>query len=338
MDTSINQINQFSSFVGNFRIFIGSQLQFESELTKSHFIEAFDQFLVIVREKWTADPGVDFLVVFRLVLDSNPAFKAIYDAAVVEYEKEQSQPDEMEQTVTAITSFSESSQPEIPFAPVFVFQRQTNNVHVVVDGLNFWCRLLHFLVGQTKSLNFMDADRVVQQHQFDSEIEIRRAFDATVKFFKDAVPPGSTVHFVVKRFGQGQIWQAFNRLFREFFVENTMVNHTNRLYCALPENDHDDECDDRLVNRLALDLQCDENNRVYVISNDYYRSIDMHCHLPSTYKELTNQHEIFAQEIGRPSFPADQLGEINYTGFHFDIRPLLGEAVPFMKLDEPICI
>lgn len=146
-----------------------------------------------------------------------------------------------------------------------------NNVHIVVDGLNFFANIM-------KALK--------QKHQFETVDDIIESFDYAITFFNTSVISNSSIHFVIKPFGSDMIWQLFNTLFQRIFMNRKIpkIIHFYDLFIAVSSDRCDIECDDRLVVRLALSYNEISNNQVYVFSNDAYESISMHWENESHYK------------------------------------------------------
>ena len=189
---------------------------------------------------------------------------------------------EIEQSVISIpvtTTFI-----PIDIAPVQL-QPLTNNIqfedeqnHIVVDGLNFFCRMLDTINGTPSSLGYMEEDRKVQQHQFNSQVERARAFEHAKIFFAKAIPQNSYIHIVFKKFGSSNAWNVFVKHFADTFLDsNNSLPHQYDLCVAINEDSRDCECDDRLVARLAIAYNG------YILSNDRYRSKHTHWHYDSHY-------------------------------------------------------
>lgn len=172
----------------------------------------------------------------------------------------------------------------VPFVPSV--RPIDNNIEVFVDGLNFMSNVMKTLSTNQSSLGYMDVDRKVSTHQFDSLVEIGRALDNAKQFFDLIVPAGSKINLSFKKFGTNEIWAGFQKIFKEKFFDNKDVKHIYDYYVAKPVNIYDTECDDRLTVRLALKAWR-ENKKVFVISNDKYRSMSDHWNNPSKYSLIT---------------------------------------------------
>uniref|UniRef100_A0A6G6ACE5 Uncharacterized protein n=1 Tax=Borely moumouvirus TaxID=2712067 RepID=A0A6G6ACE5_9VIRU len=171
---------------------------------------------------------------------------------------------------------------------------QTDN-HVVVDGLNFFGSILSTATENQADLGFMDVDRNAQRHQFDSVEEMTRVFDITKNFFDVAIPHGTRIHFVMKRFGSSSTWKTFKQLFTSTFLTRSIYNnHHYTLYVAKGNTRHDGEADDRLVVKLALQLT-ESGSNVCVASNDYYRSMSQHWDLPCYYKMIKDDDAVLGE-------------------------------------------
>jgi hypothetical protein len=157
--------------------------------------------------------------------------------------------------------------------------------HYVVDGLNLFSRMSEPLTLSLKDLGYMDTERKVEFHQFNCVTEQKRVLDYVIEFFDKAAPPGSLIHFVFKQFGTDESWEQFKEYFANTFMnaENNLA-HTYDFYVAKPAFYGDKECDDRLVARLAIKLEKDKRNYVYVVSNDNYNSMPQHWAMSSKYE------------------------------------------------------
>ncbi|AGF84926.1 hypothetical protein QJ854_gp856 [Moumouvirus goulette] len=180
------------------------------------------------------------------------------------------------------------------FIPIDLDLSQAEN-HVVVDGLNFFASILSTATENQNELGFMDVDRNAQRHQFDSIVEMERVFTITKNFFDAAVPHGTRIHFVVKRFGSKSTWKTFKQVFTStFLIRSAVNNHHYTLYVAKGNTRHDGEADDRLVVKLALQL-AESGDNVCVASNDYYRSMSQHWDLPSYYKVIKDDDVVLGE-------------------------------------------
>ncbi|XWV25866.1 hypothetical protein QJ857_gp1215 [Tupanvirus soda lake] len=182
-------------------------------------------------------------------------------------------------TLPAVTLFTPSTSPAIPFPvvqPESPAPSQRRNF--VVDGMNILARILDAINGTLEDLGFMSENRSVKQHQFNSDVDNMRAFEYAKLFFSKAVPSGSHIIFVLKEFGSSEQWKSFLKDFADTFLDKTnSLPHSYELCVALPEYRGDGECDDRLVARLAI------LNDAHIISNDKYRSMSDHWDNDSTY-------------------------------------------------------
>lgn len=230
-------------------------------------------------------------------------------------------------TIPVNTVFIPSTQQAEPFVPFNVNEDddnddeeiEENGIHVVIDGLNFWCSLMEILSTKQQSLGLMEVDRqTTKNHCFDSPREIKLAFDRTVELFNKAVPDGTNIHIVVKKFGNVGLWNEFISLFLETFDGDT--RNFYHLYEAHHHNDdyRDKECDDRLTVRLALLLNSCKDNTVYLVSNDYYRSLENHWNFPSVYSILTDEHHA-TNVIRKNDFHWNLIDRLNFVNFGFRI-------------------
>lgn len=360
MDSSINQTNQtnqpiasmqeFESFVSKFTAFLTMMLTTGADHTIAAFLVAFQQFTTAVYQVVQATNSNNMATAFATVLDKDPGFRTSYAAFHTKYqafidvkEMETSSANTGSVfanvlTLPAQTVFTTSSQPmDIEYTAIHVAPT-SNNIHVVVDGLNFWCRMTEFLNSRWEEFCFMNVDRVSAQHQFDCECEITRAFEQTIIFFRKVVPAGAKIHIVVKPFGSDWLWASFLRLFNEMFMIPG-IGHIYRLYSSIAatcNNYCDKECDDRLVLKLAALLQRNKNNRVNILSRDQYRSIQQHWDLPSYYEVLTanptKTYELLEDNIGG-------LDNVTFVEFAFRAqRCAPNPAILDVSTDRPICV
>ncbi|MEM0353981.1 MAG: hypothetical protein QXW79_00230 [Thermoplasmata archaeon] len=162
-----------------------------------------------------------------------------------------------------------------------------NGICIVLDGMNFFSRISDFINGRRKDLSLMEVDRNVYDHEFNSEDEIERVLNYTTNFFEHAIPPGAMIYVIIKHFHR-QIWNVFENLLIDKFLNNQNLTHKYYIYQALPSHhvSNDRECDDRLVIKLAAKLGNGRKNEVYIISNDRYGSIQEHWNFPTKYLDL----------------------------------------------------
>lgn len=178
------------------------------------------------------------------------------------------------QTHQAVTTFSPSGNTIAPYRPIHVNPASKQNLpHIHIDVLNVLCQLAKSLAQNGIQLDYMDTVRQVADYQFDSSVELDRALDLFKTFINIAVPQGSSIDCVCKRFGSKMIWNHFETKFSEMFLKDKLYNYS--LYIAQPAFPLDGECDDRLTVRLAMAHQ-KEGHRSYIISNDKYRSMSTH--------------------------------------------------------------
>ena len=190
------------------------------------------------------------------------------------------------------------------------FEDENEPCHIVVDGLNFFCRMLDTINGKPSHLGYMDEDRKVQQHQFNSHIERERAFEHAKIFFSKAVPSLSHIHIVFKKFGSSNAWNIFTKHFADTFLDNnnSLLHHYD-LCVAINEDSNDCECDDRLVARLAIAYNG------YILSNDKYRSKHTHWHYDSHYyciENNTDNDKIIYDIDNYSAFDVDDIPRIDY--------------------------
>lgn len=203
-------------------------------------------------------------------------------------------------TIPVCTTYETIDIEPIPFTPVEI--RATEN-HLVVDGLNFLRGLQNAIITESKHLGFMDYDRNAQENEIDGFFELRRVMEYAKMFFNQAIPSGTRIHIVMKKFGN---WNDFIRNFVDIFgsspPECSMFGsdiptgpagippasrmlgrstsagpHKYDLYIAKQQVPGDKECDDRLVDKLAFKLNCPK------LSNDQARSRTSHFHLRTNY-------------------------------------------------------
>ena len=155
--------------------------------------------------------------------------------------------------------------------PISYFINQLNQpIHIFVDGLNFFANIM-------KALTNSDF------HQFETATDIMNTFEHAIDFFDKVIPHGSTIHFIFKSFGSESLWTQFNVQFEYVFINHySKLNHSYTMQIAIPYLS-DNECDDRLVVKLAIECQ-KINNKVHVLTNDAYVSMPNHWHKPSLFK------------------------------------------------------
>nr|WBF71094.1 hypothetical protein [Megavirus caiporensis] len=270
----------------------------------------------------------------------------VQDMEVVEIiESMQLESIEMEsQILTATTTFQPTNEIPQPYEPIHV-EKVDNNIHVVVDGLNFFASLLSTTTKDQnqEKMGYMTVDRNVQKHQFECQVEMKRAFETMVKFFDVAVPFGSQIHVVVKRFGSKKIWSAFKTLFASMLMSDSQTNHTYQLFIAKCEDRTDGEADDRLTMRLAIELS-KSRKRVFIVSNDNYRSMAQHWNLPCHYKKITDDSPAFGKrpihnlEAEESYEDCQELGDISTIKFKFSIETMrTGHDLAEVQMEQWIC-
>ncbi|QTF49053.1 hypothetical protein qu_158 [Acanthamoeba polyphaga mimivirus] len=216
-----------------------------------------------------------------------------------------------------------------PIEPVRV-NTETNRVHLVVDFLN----LVGEITRSQEDLGFMNLEKRVLDHQLGSKIEVVRIMENIKVFFDSALPVGSKVLLVTKRFGDKQIWNCFKQSFREILVNPfEPCNQEYELYVAQKSQRFDKEHDDRLTVRLALMLKS-EGKRVFVVSNDKYRSMATHWDLDSSFVKITDdaptlgQKKIFA--ISADHFGLDLLRDLHAVKFGFSCNQSTQVQINFL--------
>lgn len=162
--------------------------------------------------------------------------------------------------------------------PVPVVQRKA----VVVDGLNIFTRLRAFQIEQLSENN---KKRKANSLFYQSKEEVVNDVEYIYSFFRSVFDDDVDIHFVLKKYGEKHMdfWYVLADSLIDIFGDRFNF----RLYCALAMDNADKECDDRFALRLGLKLQS-ENNSVYILSQDKFRSINNHWSLDSEYYELTN--------------------------------------------------
>jgi len=201
------------------------------------------------------------------------------------------------ETVVAHTTFTRIDQSAKPFVAIplplpskAADVPHKNWIHVYVDALNFFAAILRVHNSKPEEMGFMDLDRFVETHQFDSETEITRSFEQALKFFDSAVPHGSSIHFVFKKFGNNHIWSEFRNIFAKTFWNSEQPSkHYFDYYVALGT---DPEIDDLATVRLAIERSMmDIRNKAHILSNDYYRSMPSKWHIPTQYTLVTRDRQ-----------------------------------------------
>lgn len=187
----------------------------------------------------------------------------------MEAEKE---PEAVHTTVIPVQTSFGSTGKEISFQQ-FTNERLECRNHYVVDGMNFFAEIQRAFTKEPLSLGHMIVDRNVKDHQFECSVEQERAFSCAIDFFNKAVPAGSFIHFVFKKFGSNDYWENFKELFANRFMNPAnSLRHNYDFYVAHPvlNNGMDGECDDRLAVRLAIQMNA------HIVSLDLYRSMRSH--------------------------------------------------------------
>lgn len=245
-----------------------------------------------------------------------------------------------QQNLIVQTNFSSDPDAQaISLRPIKVTPPKNRN-HYVVDALNFFSAILTPLSRKQADFGFMDVDRKVDKHQFDCEIEQKRAFEHAEDFFKKAVPIGSSIHFVFKQFYYGKKWNEFTQCFADFFMDNNNPHdHYYYFYVAKAESPNDGECDDRLTVRLALELKCNNLNRVFVVSNDNYQSMSSHWNEQSSYfkycsNNISNNKNHY---VIKKKFPISSVYNLDKIKFSFWAEKDLFSEVATLKMDFGEC-
>ncbi|AEQ32434.1 hypothetical protein [Megavirus chiliensis] len=252
---------------------------------------------------------------------------------------------EMEsQNFVATTTFQPTNEIPQPYEPIHI-EQVDNNIHVVVDGLNFFASLLSTTTKDQnqEKMGYMTVDRSVQKHQFECHVEMKRTIETMIKFFDMAVPFGSHIHVVVKRFGSKKIWSAFKTLFASMLMSDSSTNHIYQLFIAKCEDRADGEADDRLTMRLAVELSKSQN-RVFIVSNDNYRSMAQHWNLPCHYKKITDDSPAFGKrtihnlEADESYEDCQEVGDISTIKFKFSIETMrTGLDLAEIQMEQWIC-
>ena len=382
MELPINQPNQpnnyelsriatFRQVAENLRIFCTIEMSLITVQQRNVFVPMFDKFVdFVLSTNNTTQMPIDDIVTIALNLDGR--FKEMYEYVCRAYAsylkiKERERQFEMLnksiETISVTTTYTPMDVDPVEYKPVIVTKRP-NNIHIVIDALNWSSLMGKFINTHLDKFYYMLEDRRMKDHQLNSECDIRRIWENTAKFFQRAVPEGATIHVVVKRFGDTTFWNRFISIFKEILVDDNTVGHYYHLYHALPvllpNGQIDTECDDRLVNKLAVVLQANNNNYVYVISNDMYRSLKEHWHYRSLYedvlenfasqsssglRESRNFQSRFSEVLSvnrymkeMPQMPIHCTDSLKYIGFTFGaIQCFDGPAALSINLDKPIC-
>jgi hypothetical protein len=188
--------------------------------------------------------------------------------------------------IPVTTTFTPISRP-VPLTPLNTTNIKNEPLHIIADGLNFFGRMNETITTHRKDLGCMKIDRRVEKHQFDCQVELMRAFDVAKKFFSQAVPVGSHIHFVIKKFGTRDFWTTFKKHFANTFMNDANpLPHKYDLNIAIPESLNDGECDGECDDRLAARLAYYYNG--FLLTMDGLASIVNHWHHKSDYYHIDN--------------------------------------------------
>ncbi len=134
----------------------------------------------------------------------------------------------------------------------------------------------------------------------------------------------------MKKFGtdtkKKQLWTQFKKLSTEMLSNSNLFHY--KIYVAKNQSHTDKECDDRLVVRLGLLLQKNKKN-TYVMSNDYYRSIDTHWKNQSKYKIMRTTTSAQKNEILKlnDSYKISDIFSLRFIRFSFFVENKLGNIL-----------
>lgn len=191
--------------------------------------------------------------------------------------------------------------------PAPVVQRKA----VIVDGLNILTRLRAFRVESLSEKN--SRKRKINPLFYQYKEEVIDDVEYIYSFFKYAFDDDTDIHFVIKKYGKKHM--AFWHVLVDSLIDIFGSKFNFRLYCALDMDDKDKECDDRFTLRLGLKLQS-ENNSVYILSQDKFRSIDSHWFLDSDYYELTGVNSPI-RTIKCKDYSRNMVSTLNFTQYEY---------------------
>lgn len=313
----IISLNAFNRYISEFGMFISSVATFPSPNHKDEFIKMMQQLVDIMRQYAEVNQNNDINDLYNNILKTFPEpFLAVYrqlDISFSQYKEYRKQEEEWiaekniepmaedphymlveeknyyEQKKTFIQpTFSVDESTVEPIKPIVINPFESENTEITFDLLNLLCSIMEKMEENKEQLNFMDVDRKAKKHQFDSEIELKRAFREAAKLIDKVVPIRAVIHCAVKKFGKKNIWESFLKLFIEIFVKGDK-NHSYNLYEAIPKNGdyiRDKECDDELAAKLAVTVGMNKKKKGYLVSNDKYRSMNGHWSSYSDYNIL----------------------------------------------------
>jgi hypothetical protein len=170
------------------------------------------------------------------------------------------------------------SRPYVPFTPVV----NEDNISFVVDGLNLTAAISTSIVNSRKKKGHIRKSRT-PAHQLENKEEIFLACANIKTFFEKYIPENSTVFFVLKEFEPAHIMENLTDCLNKVFVESSMeTSITYVLDIVSPLDSSDTECDDRHVAFITDEIMTSHpESKIFVVSNDKYRSLSTHIDKPS---------------------------------------------------------
>lgn len=183
--------------------------------------------------------------------------------------------------------------------------------HVVVDSLNFIFGVLGLSMRKPELFGHMLLDRTNSKnilHGWD-RTDMICAMTILKKFVTHVFPASTCVHFVTKKLPAPK-WSLFKECYDDVFSSDLAGKYKFIPYVALHSDPSDSECDDRLTVRLAIEL-ITRGERVFLLTNDKYRSLVEHWFNSCTYVLAGQNHSLScSREM------LQYVDQLNRIGFH----------------------
>lgn len=337
-------MTDFSLFLVNFQTYLKTIFPNPNE-DALRFIVQFEKFVTDFAYFNEIFPGDISLKFSHVLSHQSSEFQIQYRYLYQTYAKQHSTNEictmDIQSEDAAIVYMEDVGYPIVEYRPIQIDSSKVkpqykSHIRVCFDSLNLLCSLQRFIMEQKETLELMDVERKNKElHQFDSEHEIKQVFEKTRDNIQSTVPIGAKIYMFVKKIGDDKLWKTFLRLFHETFQSTT---HQFKLKESIVHSRRTDpECDDRLVIKFAISLMENKNNDVYVVSNDMYRSMENHWHLPTRY--ITHSVRGTSELIELPMFRIGQMHKLKYVGFDFTTKcnsHLQGMDKLVMELKPPI--
>jgi len=152
---------------------------------------------------------------------------------------------------------------------------------VIVDGLNVLSKI---------RINKNIKNNVLSKypHHYKNFFEINQDVKFLYYYFNNTFGKDINIYIILKKYNNHQLflWEHLIKQLYRVFEQKSL-----KIYCAIPQNIKDRECDDRIIIRICLKLQYN-GITPYVLSQDKFRNINKHWDLNSEYIDMKSGQRV----------------------------------------------